>query len=147
MVATDLRDTSSWIASHDPLSVVALTDEVIDRFGRAVRSEYVEVYWLPVLGPSAIWAARRLIDWLDTGTACVEVPLETLSRSLGLGSGVARNSPMVRTLTRLVDFHMAATGGGEYAIRRRFPPLSARHIKRLPEHLVRRHQLEMEAAQ
>jgi hypothetical protein len=146
MVATDLRDTSSWITSHDPLSVVALTDEVIDRLGHDVGSDYVETYWLPMLGPSAIWAARRLVDRLDTQSVGVEIPLEWLSRSLGLGGGVARNSPVVRTLTRLVDFGMAATGGGVYAIRRRFPPLTARQIKRLPAYLANSHQLETDTA-
>jgi hypothetical protein len=146
MVVTDLRDTSSWIAGHDPLSVVALTDVVIDRLGHDVGSGYVETYWLPILGPSAIWAARRLVDRLDTQSVGVEIPLESLSRSLGLGGGVARNSPVVRTLTRLVDFGMAATGGGVYALRRRFPPLTARQVKRLPEYLADSHRLEIEAA-
>ena len=60
MVATDLRDTNGWIASHDPLTVIPLTDSVIDQLGHDVHSSYVETYWLPILGPSAIWAARRL---------------------------------------------------------------------------------------
>ena len=66
MVGTDLRDTNGWISSHDPLTVIPLTDSVIDQLGHDVRSSYVETYWLPILGPSAIWAARRLAEWLES---------------------------------------------------------------------------------
>ena len=145
MVSSDPRRSNAWIADHDPLHVVALADPVIDQLGHDVRSEYVETYWLPILGPSATWAARRLVDWLADADE-VEVPLEPLGRSLGLGGGVANHSPVVRTLARLVDFGMAATGGNVYAIRRRFPPLAARHVERLPHYLVECHQRDLEAA-
>ena len=146
MVATDLRDTNGWISSHDPLTVIPLTDSVIDQLGHDVRSSYVETYWLPILGPSAIWAARRLADWLDTSPESVEAPLEPLARSLGLGGGVARHAPIVRTLVRLVDFGIASIGGSVYGIRTTFPPLPARHVTRLPSYLVRSHELELEEA-
>ena len=58
-------DTSGWIASYDPLKVIRMTDPVIDELGHDVRSAYVETYWLPILGPTAIWATRRMADWLD----------------------------------------------------------------------------------
>jgi hypothetical protein len=140
------RDTSGWIADHDPPPIVPLTDPVIDKLGHDVRSSYVEIYWLPILGPSSVWVARRLVGHLEIDTHRAEIGLETFGRSLGLGGGVARNSAVVRSLTRLVDFGMAAIGGTSYAIRPRFPPLAAHHIQRLPAHLVRSHQLEMDAA-
>jgi hypothetical protein len=129
------RRSNAWIAGHDPLTVVALGDPVIDKLGHTVGSAYVETYWLPILGPSAIWAARRLVYWLDDHDS-VDIPLDALGRSLGLGGGVANNSPVVRTLARLVDFGMAATGGSAYAIRRRFPPLPTRLVDRLPSYLA-----------
>lgn len=144
MVTTDLRHPNVWIVDQDPLHVVALADPVIDQLGHDVRSAYVETYWLPILGPSAIWAARRLVNWLGDGDG-IDVPLEAFGRSLGLGGGVARHSPVVRTLARLVDFGMAATGGRSYAIRRRFPPLAARHLDRLPGYLAECHRIELEA--
>ena len=146
MANTDRPHSNAWIAEHDPLHVVALADPVIDELGHDVRSGYVETYWLPILGPSAVWAARRLVDWLTERDDGVEVPLEPFARSLGLGGGVTNHSPVVRTLTRLVDFGMAATGGSTYAIRRRFPPLAARHLERLPRYLIECHRVDLEAA-
>lgn len=138
MTTMTRHDRLGWIASRDPLSVVALTDEVIDQLGHDSRSCYVETYWLPILGPSAILAARRLGEWLEASPDGIEVPLEVFGGSLGLG-GVGRNSPTVRTLARLVDFGMAATGGEVYQVRRVFPPLVARHLERLPGYLAAQH--------
>jgi hypothetical protein len=123
--------------------VIPLTDSVIDQLGHDVHSCYVENYWLPILGPSAIRAARRLADWLEASPESVEARLESLARSLGLGGGVARNSPIVRTLVRLVDLSMASVGGSVYGIRTTFRPLPARHITRLPSCLARSHELEV----
>ncbi len=144
MVAHDRHHPNAWIVANDPLRIVALTDPVTDQLGHPAGSEYVETYWLPILGPSAVQAARRLVDWLDTEPDGFELSLGEFACSLGLGSGIANHAPVVRTLARLVDFGMAATGGSAYAIRRRFPPLPARYIRRLPNYLARSHQLELE---
>ncbi len=146
MVATDQHSTTAWIADHDPLAVVLGFDPAIDPIGHDVRSSYVETYWLPILGPSAIWAARRLVDWLDTAPGGVEVPLAPFGRSLGLGAGAAKNSPIVRTLARLAEFGMAAIDDESYAIRRCFPPLNSRQLNRLPSYLAQRHHAELEVA-
>ena len=138
MTTTTRHDRLGWIASRDPLSVVTLTDQVIDQRGHSSRSSYVEIYWLPILGPSAVLAARRLGEWLEASPDGIEVPLEPFGRSLGLG-GVGHNSPTVRTLARLVDFGMATTGGDVYQVRRVFPPLAARHLERLPGYLAAQH--------
>jgi hypothetical protein len=142
MTTTDRVDINDWIASQPTLMVVALDDPSSDGFGHDVRSSYVETYWLPLLGPSALWAARRLGVWLEADPAGFEVPLESLSRSLGLGRGTGRQSPIVRTLARLAHFGMANADGFTYAARRRFPSLTPRHINRLPECLVLGHDLE-----
>ena len=138
MTTSTRHDRLGWIASRDPLNVVALTDQVIDQLGHDSRSSYVETYWLPILGPSAILAARRLGEWLESSPDGIEISLEQFGRSLGLG-GVGRNSPTVRTLTRLVDFNMATIGGEVYQVRRVFPPLAARHLDRLPGYLAAQH--------
>ncbi len=145
MARLGLPDTARWIADHDPLTFVLLLDPVIDRFGHDVDSAYVESYWLPILGPSATWIARQLVRRLYTQGSFIEVRLEELSTSIGLGHGTARNAPIVRTLTRLVEFGMAATGGTAYAIRPCFPSLPARLLERLPQSLVDSHRREMEA--
>lgn len=144
MVTHDRYHANAWIVAHDPLRVVGFADPVIDQLGHPVRSEYVETYWLPILGPSAVLAARRLVDWLDTEPDGFDLPLGEFSRSLGLGGSLANHAPVVRTLARLVDFGMAATGGSAHAIRRMAPPLPARYIGWLPDYLARSHQLELE---
>ena len=53
-------DSTDWLTMHDPLAVVAWPDPVVERFGHAPRSVYVETYWLPILGPSATpWRSSR----------------------------------------------------------------------------------------
>ncbi|MFM8908375.1 MAG: hypothetical protein ACKOIZ_12395, partial [Actinomycetota bacterium] len=44
------------------LMVVPWRDVTVESLGFAARSDYVEWFWLPVLGPSATWLLRR-IDW------------------------------------------------------------------------------------
>src|SRR5205814_2850739 len=73
-------DSTDWLTMHDPLAVVAWPDPVVERFGHAPRSVYVETYWLPVLGPSATCAMRRLTAWLEVEPEDYDVPLVELSR-------------------------------------------------------------------
>ena len=139
MVIDRPRDTVTWIHEHDPLPVSAWRDPLYDQLGFDPRSDYVETYWLVVLGPSAILVARRLADWLDERPDGLEVPLEPLARSLGLGASTARHSTVVRTLARLVDYGLAGVGGGSYLLRTAFPPLTRRHVTKLPDYLGQRH--------
>lgn len=112
---------------HDPL---------IEQLGYPVEGDHVQTYWLPVLGPSAIVLARHLgllmrphlpNPW--TGTA------GELSRAVGLGGAT---SSLVRTLHRLRQFEMAScTNESDWCLRLEFPPLSRRHLARLPEPMAR----------
>jgi hypothetical protein len=141
-------DVQTWLARHDPLRVVPLIDPVIESVGHETRSLYAETYWLPVIGPSAMWALRRLAAWAEAEPAGVEVALPDLAHELGLGGGTQRNSPMVRTLARLVVFQLARIDETQdaLAVLRSVPPLARRHLLRLPGHLVERHQAELEMA-
>jgi hypothetical protein len=140
-------DVQTWLAGHDPLRIVPLVDAVIESVGHEPRSLYAETYWLPVIGPSAMWAIRRLATWAEAEPAGVEVALSDLAHELGLGGGTGRNSPMVRTLARLVVFQLASIdeSSDALAVLRAVPPLARRHLLRLPGHLVERHQTELEA--
>ena len=139
-------DVQTWLAIHDPLRIVPLIDPVIETVGHEPRSTYAETYWLPVIGPSALWALRRLSAWAEAEPTGVEVPLADLAHELGLGGGTGRNAPMVRTLARLIVFEMAQIDESRdaLAVLRLVPPLARRHLRRLPEHLVERHQAELE---
>jgi hypothetical protein len=137
-------DVHDWLIAHDQLPVSALIDPIVDPTGFDARSAYVETYWLGLLGPSCVLAARRLVAWLEAEPAGFEISLVALAGTLGLGSGIGRHAPIVRTLTRLVDFHIASIAE-TYALRRTLPPLSARQVARLPDHLAAAHAIDCTA--
>ena len=144
-----LRSSSSvqaWLAQHDPLHVIPWRDPVVEAVGYDPRSRYVETYWLAILGPSAILAARRLVTGLDESSGGFTIPLAPFAAQLGVGNRTGLNSPVVRTLGRIAIFGLASVRGDAYAVRLAFPPLARRHLCRLPEHLAEIHRRETEAA-
>jgi hypothetical protein len=137
--STSRSDAAAWIGDHDPLPVTRWRDRVVDRVGFDPRSDYVETYWLVVLGPSCVLTARRLADWFDTCPDGFEIALDALGRTLGMSPSTARHSQLTRTLCRLIDFGMAAIDRDTYTVRTAFPPLARRQLARLPEYLLVRH--------
>ena len=93
------------------ITVRPLFDPVVDRLGFPVRSIYVEGVVVAVLGPSTTLALRRLGTLASARPGGVEVDVAELGASLGLGTGIGKNSTIVRTLARLVSFDMARWGG------------------------------------
>jgi hypothetical protein len=138
-------DTLTWLAERPSVRVVHLQDPVIEALGFDARSGYAEAYWLGILGPSALWALRRLSDGLARHPDGFVVELGHFARELGLGEGIGRHAPVVRAVARLVNFRMVEVRGEALAVRRSVPPLAGRHLARLPRHLVERHRAEMEA--
>jgi hypothetical protein len=139
-----MLDINGWLVEHDPLPVSALHDSR-GECGFDARSVYVETYWLPILGPSCLLIARRLVSWLEAEPDGFDISMTALAGSLGLGSGLGRHAPIVRTLARLADFGLAHVGE-TYAVRAMFPPLSSRQIARLPDHLAAAHATDRTAA-
>lgn len=137
-------DVPAPLASLSCLVVEPWLDPVVDEVGHDPRSRYVERYWLPVLGPSTTWMMRRFATYLEDAPGGVEVDVEELARSLGIGERLGPNSPFARTLKRCVDFQMAEWHLTRLAVRRKLPPLARRHLRRLPECLREAHQLETE---
>ncbi len=129
------------------LRVEPWTDPVIDEVGHDPRSGYVETFWLPVLGPSATWLLRHLTIRLEESPGGIDLDLEDMARSLGLGERLGPNAPFARTLKRCVDFDMAEWRGPRLlAVRLRLPPLARRHIRRLPESLQLKHEAVQQAS-
>ncbi len=128
--------TLSWFVGHPSFVVRPLRDPVIDSLGYDARHGYVETYWLPILGPSAVLAARRLADMLDRHPAGSSIDLVELGASLGIGAGTGRHTQINRTLNRLVDFHLARISGDELEVHTTFPPLPLRLRRRLPQSLL-----------
>jgi hypothetical protein len=129
----------TWLVEHDPIPIEPLDDPVIDAVGYDARSPYVELFWLPILGPSSVLLMRRIADWLDESPGGFPLAIRPAASELGLGHNGGTNSPMVRTLGRLVMFQMAQVVGDTYRVRRRVPPLARRHLLHLPAHLAMRH--------
>lgn len=140
------RPTRDWIAEHDPLAVVQLIDPVVDALGHDARSVYAETYWTSALGPTSVMLLRRISAWLETSPTGFTLPLAPTAAALGVSYGGGANSPLVRTLGRLVVFGMAEIRGDALAVRRVLPPLARRHLTRLPAYLAERHRIEFEAS-
>ena len=139
-------DTLGWLTENDPWPVVGWSDPGDRRPGALSSQRVREVFWLPMIGPSCTLAARLLAAWLDAEPAGFKVSVSCLASSLGLGSGLGRNAPVNRTLGRLVDFGIARIDGKAFAVRRSFPPLAARQITRITDHLAELHASQLEAA-
>lgn len=110
--------------------VVRLSDPVVEAVGFPVHHAYVELLWLPVIGPSTAWLQRRLGSWAEACPAGVTVQLAELAGWLGIGSSSGASSTVQRSLRRLVRFGLASWHG-ELAVRTVVPPLSERHLHRL----------------
>ena len=84
----------------DRLAVRPLPDPVLDTIGHDARGWYVEAFWLPVVGPTAIALLRRLVDGLDRQPGGFEIRYVELALSLGLGERPPSNSaPLTRALS------------------------------------------------
>ena len=132
------------------LAITAWQDPVIDTQGFGSASQYVELCWLPVLGPTATWMWRRLAAGLSANPAGYRLELLELARWLGVGCKGGRHSPAVGAVERLIKFGAAqgrivrsdttgAIGDTELRVRRYLAPLSLRQVERLPATLQRAH--------
>lgn len=122
------------------LTIKPWTDPLLDTLGHDPRSTYVEKFWLPTLGPSAVLLLRHLATKFDEHPSGLELPIADTSQALGLGQRDGNSSPIVRTLSRLGQFDLACDDGrGTVAVRRNLPPINPRHVRRLPTELQSEH--------
>ena len=121
------------VVSHWP-------DQLIETFGFNAESQYVEHFWLPILGPSCIILMRRLDRLTREGALAHSVALKDLSAEVGLGSPNGYGMSITRTVNRLIQFDMGkVVGGNTVAVRTHLPPLNYKQQLRLPEHVARLH--------
>jgi hypothetical protein len=128
------------------LRVVPWLDPVVERNAHPLHSEYVSRYYLPVLGPSAMWALRLMVadmqSAVDRGAdplAGTVIDSREFSHRLGLGSIEGVNAPLIKTLKRLILFDVAIEDGEALAVRRRLPWLNERHLHRFTATMRREH--------
>jgi len=122
--------------------VIAWDDPVVRRVGFAHDHPYVETFWLPVLGPTALWMHRRLArEALARPEGCT-IDVDDLARSLGVSSGGGQRGAFGRAMQRCAMFgtvRVLDPAGRSYAVRTHLPPLTRRHIERLPRVLRTSH--------
>jgi hypothetical protein len=140
-----MSDTTGPSPSHDgdgttdTIVVRAWDDPVIDEGGFDARSRYVETFWLGVLGPTATWLLRRLVAGLERSPDGYELDLDATAQAMGLSFTHGRSAPFGKALQRCVMFGLAHPIDGGLAVRRRVPPVSFRHLRRMPLALQQTH--------
>ena len=122
------------------IRVTPWMDPVVDRRGHDPRSAYVEQFWLSVLGPTATWLLRRLVAGFDRQPGGYELVVAEAARSLGLSIAKGTASPFAKALQRCVMFGVVNRLSESWVVRRRVPPISQRHLLRLPLDLQRAHE-------
>jgi len=115
-------------------------DAVIDTLGHDPRAPYPERFWLPTLGPTALLLLRHIAARFDRAPDGFVLDMAETSRCLGLGEREGRNSPLARSLGRLVQFDLGTyEGDAILAVRRHVPPINRRHVRRLPPAVQEEH--------
>lgn len=127
----------------EQITIVKWVDPVIDAVGVPVDGCYAEKYWLPVLGPTATWMARRLASSLADDA--VTLDMAELGSALGVGIGTGANCPLVRALARLCRFGVARDLDDSYQVRTMLGPVPRSQLKRLPAALQSDHSALMRA--
>jgi hypothetical protein len=130
------RVALDWFANHPIMSVRPWPGGSVDGCRYDAGDVYVETYWLPILGPSAVLAVRRIALWLEAEPTGVNIDLVELGASLGVGTGTGRHTQINRTLTRLIDFGVARIAGEHLEVHTTFPPLPTQLRRRLPLSLL-----------
>ena len=121
------------------LVVVPWSDTTYGLEGYDPRSDYVEHYWLPIMGPTTVVFLRRLAMGLEDWPDGFECSARELSWSLGLGHSGASGA-LSRIIRRSADFGMTSLKpGGRLLTRRLMPPVSPRMLRRLPAWLQESH--------
>lgn len=115
------------------LHVTSWEDKAVEERGYPADSGFVEIFWLPVLGPSATCLFRRLNLFLEGSPGGMTVEMNDLGRELGLGTSESRHAPLPRAISRLVRFGLATRSvSGQLAVRRTAGPLSQHLFNGLP---------------
>lgn len=106
-------------------------DESTSNNGFPTLSRYVEWYWLPILGPTALLALRRMataFEWYSNG---YEAHVEELASSLGLTYTDSSHNPFTRAVSRLMYFGAVRGTVHSLAVRTSMPLVTQAHLERL----------------
>ena len=128
-------------ANRDMLWVEPWDDPITDPLGHDPVSQYAELFWLPILGPSSLWLLRRVSLMLQDSPSGFSVKMCDLAHEIGLGNWRGPRSPFQRALDRCCDFQLAVRREESFVyVRRRMPALGRRLVHRLPQRLRELHE-------
>lgn len=117
------------------VTVVPWRDATVESLGFPVRSDYVEWFWLPVLGPSATWLLRRIDFGFEEFPDGYTLDARATAQALGIAARDDTGTIFARALSRLQSFGVAHGGNESFAVRRVLPAVAQRHLNRMPGHL------------
>lgn len=144
------RTSHTALPADGLITLVSWPDALADVSGHAVRSTYVERYWLGILGPTATWLLRRLSDEVSAQPDGCTVDLRPLAQSLGLAFHAGRHNPFTRGLDRCIMFGLVRHVGNHphptFAVRTHVPTLARRQLERLPAELQVAHEDHLTAS-
>lgn len=127
------------IQSTSNLSVQMWADPPQPGPGIDLRSRYADHFWVPVIGPTAMYLLRVLARNLGREPGGVSIPVSDLMAELGLDRPSGR-SEIVRALDRLMVHGLVAAGeGGSVVVRLDLPYLSQIEVERLAPHIAVAH--------
>ncbi|MGA0878744.1 MAG: hypothetical protein ACO3SP_06455 [Ilumatobacteraceae bacterium] len=116
-------------------------DPVVECVGHDACGDYVELFWLGSLGPTATWLLRRLAVVVVTHPDGFTVQLTELARAVGLGHATDARSSLGKSLRRLDMFGLIHAEHQQLTVRAVVPPLPRKQVARLPDHLREAHHL------
>lgn len=132
-------NTPATSITDEYIDVMPWHDTFVENAGYPIGDPYIEMFWLPVLGPTATWLLRRLATGLEHEPDGYTVDVDELARGIGVAYSQGKHNPFVRGLHRCIMFgvaqQIAVIPRTVIAVRTVLPSLSQRHIGRLPEAL------------
>ncbi len=122
------------------LTVVRWDDPRATAHWHDLRGDYVERFWLGVLGPATTLLLRRFARGFVERPDGFRVSPADTAGALGMGRGTGKHSMIARTVDRACQFKAAfVVDEHTLAVRSLLPPLTGRQLARLPVTLQRAH--------
>jgi hypothetical protein len=116
----------------DQLAVIAYDDPVIEAHGYRPDHPVILWGWAPLIGPASVLLYLHLGAIVAAATGPVTVDTADLLAGIGVGRGLARNSPGARTMARLGAFDIIRRNRGIIGVRRALPRLPEYRHRQLP---------------